>query len=260
MPRIFYLGLFGLSLTPALALAQSPTLEQQRREQAQRLFFTAEEEYAKGNYEAALSGYDQAYILTQEPLLLFNQAQCYRQLKRYQEALDTYQLFVEKMPDERTFAPKAREWLATIQQETGLSPRSPIQPATTKPADNTAPTSLPKDISPKVTPSKETTKNSQKLLYVSAGAGAAWVILSVSALSAAGNARDLQLTPIDVGDEEEAAQALAEKQRRARTLGTLSDVALFGAAASFAGYLYFQRNEKLSATVTTQSISLTVRF
>jgi tetratricopeptide (TPR) repeat protein len=246
--------------TPSLAQS-NPSLEQQRREQAQKLFFAAEEEYALGNYEAALVGYDQAYLLTQEPLLLFNQAQCYRQLKRYQEALDAYQLFLEKMPDERTYVPKAKEWLEAIQSETGLAPSRPIQPVTTRPADLKEPNTLPKPLLVEPPPATNSPSTASLFLYSSIGAGVAWAGFGIGAIATARSARTLQSTPTDNNNAANISEQLQDRRQSARTLGTLSDIALVGSAAAAAGYLYLHSKEKkLSASITTQSISLSVRF
>ena len=69
---------------------------------AEKLFKEAKKAYAQESYDVALSGFLEAYQLSQEPSLLFNIAQCHRELKQYQAALDAYQKFLPNAPDEQS--------------------------------------------------------------------------------------------------------------------------------------------------------------
>src|SRR5687767_13864814 len=66
--------------------------------EAIRLFEAAEADYKEQKYEAALEGYEGAYLLSKEPGLLFNIAQCYRLLGKKEEALLTYRRYLEEVP------------------------------------------------------------------------------------------------------------------------------------------------------------------
>lgn len=84
--------------TPALAQQGSP-------EKAAKIFGEAEAHYKRHEYEKALSGYQQAYELSKEPVLLFNIAQCYRLLARYDEAIASYRAYLEAVPGASNKAP-----------------------------------------------------------------------------------------------------------------------------------------------------------
>jgi tetratricopeptide (TPR) repeat protein len=78
---------------PANRPGTSTESEETRRE-VTRLFNEAETQYRLGNFDAALRGYQAALKLRSHPSLLFNVAQCYRQLKNAERALFFYKLFL----------------------------------------------------------------------------------------------------------------------------------------------------------------------
>ena len=75
--------------------ATKPTAE----EEASRFFAQAEIDYKLLKYNNALENYQRAYEKVQSPELLFNIAQCYRLLERYQEAATTYETFLREDPN-----------------------------------------------------------------------------------------------------------------------------------------------------------------
>jgi tetratricopeptide (TPR) repeat protein len=65
---------------------------------AKKLFEAATVYYNAKDYEKALYGYQDAYKAAQLPFILFNIAQCYRFLGRYQEARDAYVKYLKDEP------------------------------------------------------------------------------------------------------------------------------------------------------------------
>lgn len=74
------------------------TEEEKRREEARAAFDEAEKYYKLLQYDEALKFYQRAYLLSNEPLLLFNIGQCYRQLGDTERAIKTYQNFLRENP------------------------------------------------------------------------------------------------------------------------------------------------------------------
>src|SRR5690242_762657 len=95
MNRFCYLLLCGLLLASRPIFAATP----EQMQKAAELFDEAEKNYKVGDYEKALQGYKEAYVLSGEPDLLFNIGQCQRKLNRNEEALRTYKTFLQERPD-----------------------------------------------------------------------------------------------------------------------------------------------------------------
>lgn len=92
--------------------AQAATPTAAERASAQELFGAADAKYRAREYEEALAGYLHAYELSREPLLLYNAAQCYRNLGQTEAAIDCYQRFVDTAGGAAgPFAAKAGEWI-----------------------------------------------------------------------------------------------------------------------------------------------------
>src|SRR5687767_1629312 len=91
----------GVGLLFAFFAAESAAGPSQAElDRARALFEEGETFYKVGEYDKALESYKQAYILSKEPALLFNMAQCYRLLSRSDEAVRTYKIFIRDTPDE----------------------------------------------------------------------------------------------------------------------------------------------------------------
>jgi tetratricopeptide (TPR) repeat protein len=91
--HFFLLLLFFCSSTVWAA----PTKEQQS--EALELYEKAEARYRLLQYEQALTLYQEAYLQSKEDSLLFNIAQCYRLLGRYEEAKRSYELYLQDDPN-----------------------------------------------------------------------------------------------------------------------------------------------------------------
>jgi tetratricopeptide (TPR) repeat protein len=66
---------------------------------ARAAFKRAEVHFSLGEFGAALRFYGEAYRQDPRPAFLFNIAQCYRMLKRYERALFHYQQYLVRRPD-----------------------------------------------------------------------------------------------------------------------------------------------------------------
>ncbi len=87
-----------------------------RKEQAQGHFDRAEVYYRQANFREALAEYRKAHELRPHSSLIFNMAQCHRQLGEHRKALFMYRLFLTERPD----APNKAEvnlWIAELEKE-----------------------------------------------------------------------------------------------------------------------------------------------
>jgi tetratricopeptide (TPR) repeat protein len=82
-------------------------------EQARALFAKGGSEYDLGHFEAALGFFESAYKLKNAPALLYNIAQCHRQLGNLAMARTTYRAFLSKQPGGKA-ADIARERLEEV--------------------------------------------------------------------------------------------------------------------------------------------------
>ena len=87
----FSIALAG-SLSPALAAAPKD------KAAAKAAVGSARKAYELGKFEEAISGYSKAYELSDAPALLFNLAQCHRQLKQYERAAFFYGRYLSLQP------------------------------------------------------------------------------------------------------------------------------------------------------------------
>lgn len=66
---------------------------------AKRLFISGSKHFDLGEYELALTDFKEAYRIKDDPVLLYNIAQCHRLLKHNEEALRAYKTFLRRAPD-----------------------------------------------------------------------------------------------------------------------------------------------------------------
>jgi len=98
-PRLAALLFCAIALTPAAARAQGaptsqPAPSEEAKRRAKELFQRAETEYRQGNFTEALADYQATLKLRHHPSIIFNIAQCHRQLKNAERALFFYKLFL----------------------------------------------------------------------------------------------------------------------------------------------------------------------
>jgi tetratricopeptide (TPR) repeat protein len=187
-----------LSLSAGALYAQSKGPTKADREKARALFEEGEAYYNIGEFEKALEGYKQAYILSREPALLYNMAQCYRQLGRAEEAIRTYRNFLKELP-ESPLRPKVEEFIAELEKPKTTTPVTPeIKPDET-PASSpaSAPTSLalaPPNLQPVEPPKKPRTK-----LYLAVGGAVVGGIALTAVIASAGDGGQQQPPSTDFG-------------------------------------------------------------
>src|SRR5438105_1445590 len=82
---------------------------------AKALFEHAEAEYALMRWDQALADYEKAYETKPLPGLLFNIAQCHRQLQHWDKAAYFYRTYLEKQPQAKN-RPLAESLLAEMER------------------------------------------------------------------------------------------------------------------------------------------------
>jgi tetratricopeptide (TPR) repeat protein len=69
------------------------------KQQAQETYKRASQHYDLGEYQQALEGFKDSYRNFEDPSLLYNIAQCHRQLGNKADAIRAYRTYLIKMPD-----------------------------------------------------------------------------------------------------------------------------------------------------------------
>ncbi|MEZ4325791.1 MAG: hypothetical protein R3B40_11265, partial [Polyangiales bacterium] len=86
--------------SPSISLAQPADDPPSNEDQAARLLFqSAREAFAAGEYERALTGFQQAYDLSRRPALLYNIGTTLDRLRRDNEALAVFEQFLREDPE-----------------------------------------------------------------------------------------------------------------------------------------------------------------
>jgi tetratricopeptide (TPR) repeat protein len=106
-----------------------------------KLFSKGETYYNAGEWELALKNYKEAYIISNEPALLYNMAQCYRQMNKYDDAIRTYKNFLKEMPD-TNLRPTVEAFITELEAKKS----APVDPVVVPP------TSMVTTVTPVVTP------------------------------------------------------------------------------------------------------------
>jgi tetratricopeptide (TPR) repeat protein len=103
MRRLSLALLLGVFVIAAPAFAQKdkdgkgkPTSSAE--EQAKEHYAKAETHYRLQEYELAIGELKEAYRLAPKPLLLYNLAQCYKELKDYESAISYFENYLDKSP------------------------------------------------------------------------------------------------------------------------------------------------------------------
>lgn len=107
-----------LCFVAGAANAQSKGKEKKDAQaQAAKLYEKAEADYKLQKYQEALAGFEEAYRLTNEPQLLFNLGQCYRQLDRLDDARKSFESFLRDAPKNSPLRESAEERLNEVNAE-----------------------------------------------------------------------------------------------------------------------------------------------
>ena len=80
------------------------------QERAAKLYDEAKAHYNLQEYDTALNGFKDAYLLSKEPGLLFNIGQCYRQMGKDQEAIRSFKAYLNEDPESPQRA-QIEQWL-----------------------------------------------------------------------------------------------------------------------------------------------------
>src|SRR6202012_3844268 len=83
---------------------------------ARAAFAEGQRRYDLNEFEAALAAFKQAYLAYEEPVFLYNIAQCYRQLGNRTEAIKFYRSYLRKVPDAANRR-EVQELVATLEQQ-----------------------------------------------------------------------------------------------------------------------------------------------
>ena len=132
--QLVFALLIGLSFK-ASAQAGPSTEELAKAEQR---FAEGEAYYDLGKYAEALAAYEDAYLLSKAPELLYNTAQCYRLLGNYEEAIKRYNTYLRRVPDS-----PIRVNVEKLIAESEASLRAGPTPSTAKVGPTSAPIDTP---------------------------------------------------------------------------------------------------------------------
>lgn len=123
-------ALFASIIAPASPIG-AQTREDQRDEEARRLFQAAELAFADARYEDALDLFERSYALSQRPQLLFNIGTSADRLRLDARALSAFEDYLERLPD----ASNRRE----VEVRIGVLRRAVSRPAAPGPVIDTPP-------------------------------------------------------------------------------------------------------------------------
>jgi len=85
-------------IAAALLCALSTAAFADDKEAAKQAYTEGKRQYDLGEYDAALAAFKKAYLNYEEPVFLFNIAQCYRALGERPAAVRTYRAFLRNWP------------------------------------------------------------------------------------------------------------------------------------------------------------------
>jgi tetratricopeptide (TPR) repeat protein len=209
--------------------------KEESREKASVLFSRSKAYYNIHEYERALEGFKEAYILSQEPVLLLNMGQCYRYMNQYQDAIVSYQTFLQEDPA-TPYAPNVELLIQEMQQKlTELKAPEPIAtlPTEVKPEPKQLPPTMLTEV-PYRTPT---------ILY---GATAAAFVLGAGAggLAVVLSRREAQIVA-EVANGNLDGVALEENQQQQKgAKGAMIGLGVLSAVTATTGVLLYQRHKK----------------
>jgi tetratricopeptide (TPR) repeat protein len=80
--------------------------------------------YNLGHYDEAAALYEEAYKLVQDPTLLYNLGQCYRQANILDKALTAYRSYLRTAPEDAPNRAKVQEWVGELEWTADIQSRS----------------------------------------------------------------------------------------------------------------------------------------
>jgi hypothetical protein len=202
-------------------MAQQPTT--QNIQLATQKYEEGEIHYQLQEWEKALEKYKEAYRLTRSPEMLFNIGQCYRMLKKYDEAIKSYKAFQRELPN----SPQHDSVTSLIKlSEEELKKQQAASQATSQPATQTVVIREIAATQPKLPEPDEKMDGATKLYIASVGAMAGSFLFGGLALSS-------RIEQDQFAANEDATE-FAGARKQALAMGVLSDtlaVAAFGVGA-----------------------------
>lgn len=253
--RLYLLGIFlllGLFSTPGFGQPDASKTSPEDRQRAAALYEEAEARYKLKDYGGALVGYREAYRLSKEPSLLFLIGQCYRNLERIPEALESYRAYLQEEPDS-SLRPQIERLISELE------------------AQMETPQSLPASWGEHITPPELTPPESmswsedalhqrraQVLFRVATVEAAVGLVLGSASMVCGVKARSLGRITLDETPD----PALVRSWSSAtRSFGLLADVFLAGALVSAGlGYLEHTKAKQVSVSFSPGGALLTGRF
>lgn len=91
--------LMRIATVAALAIAFSLTASADEIADARRAFISGMKHFDLGEYDQALSDFKNGYRAKEDPVFLYNIAQCYRMMKENRDAIRYYRLYLSRAPD-----------------------------------------------------------------------------------------------------------------------------------------------------------------
>jgi tetratricopeptide (TPR) repeat protein len=137
----------GVAVSLALALALTGVANADNRAVAREAYDEARRHYELDEFSAALEGFKRAYLAVDDPSLLFNIAQCHRQLGNRAEAIKFYRWFIRKVPSSPQ-RQDAEHIVATLEAQLAREPlplapaMPPHEPPPPAPTTTTIPTTV----------------------------------------------------------------------------------------------------------------------
>lgn len=204
------------------------------RARAGELFAQSKAYYNIHEYQKALEGFKEAYLLSQEPVLILNMGQCYRYMGQYQDAIVSYQTFLQESPNS-PYQENVEKLIVEMQEKlAALSAPEPV--VTPQPASAPASPQLPPALS-------DEPYRAPTLLY---GATAAAFVFGLGSggLAVALSRKEDDIILENNNDPAALADALAENETKQKSAtGLAIGLAVTGVASAVTGYLLF-RNHK----------------
>jgi tetratricopeptide (TPR) repeat protein len=253
---------------PGPARAQS---EPEKRQRAKDHYEMANRFYDVGKYGDAINEYEQAYLLIEDPALLFNIGQAYRLWDRPEDALRSYRNYLRRRPDasnradvekkiadlERTLDDRRRAGASPPQP--ALSPPPALSPAAVSPPPGpppvnvgstagepptvSAPTVVPTPVQPSVDvsamarPTNAPSQPKRWIAYSLLGVGGAGIVTSIiSAAVGASKAQKLKTASQNREPFDPAVEANGQTANRVAVVSGLIGVVAGGTG----GYLLWR--------------------
>lgn len=206
----------ALWLAPWVLLAQ-PAPGEPNTVAAAEKFEQAKTYYNLRAFAQALSLFEESYLLSREPELLINIAQCHLQLAHYDEAISTYRAFLRDAPD-NPYVPEIRRLLHEAEAQRAAASQ---------------PSSQPDALQPLVPQPQPWARWAPRTAATTAGTlGVAGLLLGGLALSAARESRSVQGAGVF--------DLQLERQQNAERLALASDLLLVGGVAAGGVWLWLR--------------------